>query len=84
MPRTKTSITPLVGDVAAGDEVRVPPRDCQADHADPIRMTVPERVVGALYKDVEAVSILASTAGPVPEASCPPILDQAGAPHGWQ
>ena len=32
MPRTKTSITPLAGEVAAGDEVRTPPRDCQLDH----------------------------------------------------
>jgi hypothetical protein len=27
LPRTKTSITPLDGEVAAGDEVKIPPRD---------------------------------------------------------
>ena len=32
VPRTKTSITPLVGDVAAGDEVKAPPRLIQPDH----------------------------------------------------
>jgi hypothetical protein len=32
VPRTKTSNTPLVGEVAAGDEVRDPPRDIQLDH----------------------------------------------------
>ena len=31
VPRTKTSNTPLAGDVAAGDEVRDPPRDFQLD-----------------------------------------------------
>jgi len=32
VPRAKTSITPALVDVAAGDEVRDPPRDCQPDH----------------------------------------------------
>ena len=32
MPRTKTSIAPLDGEVAAGDEVRTPPREAQLDH----------------------------------------------------
>ena len=31
-PRTKTSMTPLDGDVAAGDDVRIPPREFQLDH----------------------------------------------------
>ena len=35
VPRTKTSVTLLVGEVAAGDEVRDPPSDCQPDHPDP-------------------------------------------------
>src|ERR1035437_7844564 len=35
VPRAKTSITVLVGEVAAGDEVRDPPRDCQLDPPDP-------------------------------------------------
>ena len=32
VPRTKTSIEPLAGDVAAGDEVKAPPRLIQPDH----------------------------------------------------
>ncbi len=31
LPRTKTSITPLAGDVAAGDEVSFPPRGAPSD-----------------------------------------------------
>jgi hypothetical protein len=34
-PRTTTSITPIDGDVAAGDEVKPPPRNPHADHPDP-------------------------------------------------
>jgi hypothetical protein len=34
LPRTKASITPFAGDVAAGDEVIIPPRDCH-DHVVP-------------------------------------------------
>jgi hypothetical protein len=33
--RAKTSTTPLAGDVAAGDDVSVPPRDSHADHPYP-------------------------------------------------
>ena len=40
-------------------------------------MRIIEDVVGALYKDVEAVCILAHTAGPVPGRISPPILYQA-------
>jgi hypothetical protein len=36
LPRTKTSIAPLVGEVAAGEEVRAPPRECQLDHDVPV------------------------------------------------
>ena len=53
-PRAKTSIAPVVGEVAAGDEVRDPPRDPSG------RPTTihpqyffPEGAAGACYKDVE-------------------------------
>ena len=32
LPRATTSIRPVPGDVAAGDEVRTPPREFQLDH----------------------------------------------------
>lgn len=35
VPRTKTSMIPLAGEITAGDEIRAPPRDCHADHPDP-------------------------------------------------
>jgi hypothetical protein len=37
VPRTKTSITPLVGEVAAGDDVRAPPREAHADQVAPFQ-----------------------------------------------
>ena len=38
VPRTKTSIAPLVGEVAAGDEVGDPPREIQLDHDVPVHV----------------------------------------------
>ena len=57
MPRTKTSIVPLDGEVAAGDEVRTPPRDCPAGPREPFHVFMIQGAVRALYKDVEAVCI---------------------------
>ncbi len=37
VPRTKTSMRPLPGEVAAGDEVSAPPRVCQLDQVAPFQ-----------------------------------------------
>jgi hypothetical protein len=37
LPRTKTSITPLDGEVAAGDEVSIPPREVDAVQVVPVQ-----------------------------------------------
>ena len=74
MPRTKTSVTPKAGDVAAGDEVADPPRDCQLDHP-------PVLVYVFWYTAPLVPSTKTSrrppphdaTAGPVLAATCPPI-----------
>ena len=58
VPRTKTSITPLVGEVAAGDDVSFPPRFCQPDHDEPVYDLCLQSAVGALHKEVKAVCIL--------------------------
>ncbi len=53
MPRTKTSITPLAGEVAAGDEVSFPPRDCQPDHDEPVHVFWYRTPSVPSYEDVE-------------------------------
>ena len=72
-PRTKTSITPLVGDVAAGDEVSFPPRDCQLDHV-PVYDLWYRAPFAPCTKIARLFAFCADAAGPVPEASCPPML----------
>lgn len=73
VPRTKTAILPTVHpDVAAGEEVSFPPSDCQLDHDVPVHAlchrapSVPCTNTSSRPADQE------ETAGPVPDASCPP------------
>ena len=73
LPRAKTSITPLAGDVAAGDEVRIPPRDSHADHVvHPCSDLCQSAWSVPCTKTSRLFAFCASAAGPVPEASCPP------------
>ena len=53
VPRAKTYITPLVGEVAAGDEVSFPPRDSQPDHDRAVTRFMPQGAVSTVYKDVK-------------------------------
>ncbi len=70
VPRTKTSNTPLDGEVAAGDDVRCPPIETQLDHDVPVHVFwyrapfVPSTKTPRRLPD-------AAAAGPVPEAICP-------------
>ena len=77
VPRTKTWMLLLAGyvatsNVAAGDEVSFPPSDCQLDHDVPVHAlchrapSVPCTKMSSRPADHE------ETAGPVPDASCPP------------
>ena len=55
VPRTKTSIAPLDGEVAAGDEVEDPAERSPVGPRCAIPALPPEGVVGAADKEIEAV-----------------------------
>ena len=72
VPRAKTSITPAPGEVAAGDEVRNPPRDWYADHDAPFRSFHQRAPPAPVTKTSRRPAPDEQAAGPVPEASRPP------------
>ena len=71
VPRTKTSITPLAGDVAAGDEVSPAPRDFQSDHDEPDHVFWYGRRPYLAQRRRDDPCPM-NTAGLVPEAASPP------------
>ena len=77
VPRTTTSIAlPNAGDVygatAPGDAVSFPPRDCQPDHAVPVHALCQRAPSVPSTKTSRRPAFQEQTAGPVPDASCPP------------
>ena len=77
VPRTKTSILPFACEVTPGDDARPPPRECHADHVAPSQCVYQRAWSVPCTKTSRLFSPRASVAGPVPEASCPPIEAQA-------
>src|SRR5665811_2146226 len=72
VPRTKTPITPLARDVAAGDEASSPLRDFQPDHDEPVHVFWYRTPSVPCTKTSRRPAPHEQAAGPVPEATCPP------------
>ena len=83
LPRTKTSIVPAAGDVAAGDDVRTPPRFSQLDHDVPVYDLWYRAPFMPCTKRSRRPAPHEQAAGPVPAGICPPRelqLDQEAPP----
>ena len=72
LPRTTTSITPLLGEVAAGDEVSIPLRDCQPDHDVPVYHLC-QRAPSVPRTKTSRRLPCAEAAGDVPDGIVPPM-----------
>jgi hypothetical protein len=76
VPRTKTSTFPALWDTAAGLADRTPPRDVHDDQLVPSQCFHKRALSVPCTKTSRLFAFCAHVAGLVPEASCPPTLDQ--------
>ena len=70
VPRTKTSMTPLLGEIAAGEEVSLPPRDVDGDQLAPFPCSH-ERAFALFAKRSRELELCAQIAGPAKGALLP-------------